>query len=715
MRFTPLNDLIRPPKHKVTNTWLLILGIATVFVIIALFMLNPLIQLIILRSFQWRQYIAGTGYFWLYSLLYQVIVFVLVLIMVILIVLYVTLAERKLIAYFQVRQGPNRAGPWGILQPFADMFKILIKEDITPLAADKWVYNLAPLLIFLPTLLVFAVMPLTKGYVEMDHRTVPLDTPADRELHEDWHGYNILDITFAKNTKQKNVKKKPDLENNIQLALGADFIARTTRSIGATTIYTTPNIKRAYDEYEGPDKPPPPRLGSELSYLEFTGQGIPVRTTDGKHILWLKPEASSTTDGDAEKEILENYSLHFFTPEDNKFIVEQTDNGNILLTAGNTVKTLALDGDPFTFDLGDEKLKVRWQTTQTYSFYLIPRDINIGVLFIVAITSLAVIVIFMAGWGSNNKWSLFGAMRSAAQMISYEVPMGLSLLGVVMMAGTTSMVGLVEAQKGLWFVVPQFLGFLIYFTCSIAEVNRCPFDLPEAESELVGGFHTEYTGLKFGFFFLAEYANMFIVAALATVIFFGGWYGPGFLDDWTVSLFGRFTSGLIWFFLKSWLFVAVLIWIRSTFPRLRVDHVMEFAWKVLIPLALLNLLYTGFFTFSDWRLTPWLHNQWLIRENYIYAIFRYPNYILSVPLLIAVFLLIATDIRGRYKEIKARHEVVWSPPDEVRDVPALRHEAKEIKDEYDYTHKGFQFGKWLRGSETEKDVPGYKEDQDDGH
>jgi len=714
MKFKPLNDLKRPPKQVWSAGWKIAAFIVGIVVIAALIWLDPLLQLIVHRSFQWRQYVANTSFFWLWSLLWQAIVFIMILIMVILIVLYVTLAERKLIAYFQVRQGPNRAGPWGILQPFADMLKILIKEDITPLAADKWIYNLAPILIFLPTLLVFSVLPLTKGYVEMNHESISTDTPHNRQLHEDRYGYNILDLTFAKNNRQATVKKKPDLENNIQLALGLDYIARANGSIGVVTVYSTPDMKRAYDEYEGPDKPPPPRLESELNYdLNFTGSSLPIRTPDAKHELWVKPKELPIADG-SEREF-KDYQLYFSTPDDHQFIVEEKDDGSLLLTSGNVQQVLQLDGDPYTFEVGDKKIMARWQSKQTYTFYLIPRDINIGILFIVAVTSLAVIIIFMAGWGSNNKWSLFGAMRSAAQMISYEVPMGLSLLGVVMIAGTTSMVGLVEAQKGLWFVIPQFLGFLIYFTCSIAEVNRCPFDLPEAESELVSGFHTEYTGLKFGFFFLAEYANMFVVAALATIIFFGGWYGPGFLDDWSVALFGRFTAGLMWFFLKAWIFVAVMIWIRSTFPRLRVDHLMEFAWKVLIPLALINLLFTAAIQFSDWNWTTWVHNQWMIRENYLFAIFSYPNYIFTVPLLIIIILLVLTDIRGHYKEIKSRYKIAWSPPHDEH-VPSMRKELAKPVDDYEYIHKGFKFGKWLKGNETEKDVPGYKGDEPgDGH
>ena len=703
MRFTPLNDFRRPPKQRIHPGWVaafIIIGIAGLILLFAAspISLNKILQALITWTFQWRQSWASTGWFWAFSLIWQLIIFVVILVIVIIVVLYTTLLERKLLAYLQIRQGPNRAGPWGIIQPFADMIKLLIKEDITPLDVDKWVYNLAPLLIFVPTLLVFATLPMTKGYIEMDHRNVLLNSEDQRAQIEKLYGYNILKIAYA----------KKDLygDNTIQLGIGPDFIARATGSIGTSTIYTTPGEKRAYEQYEG-EKPPPPRVSSEVNYITPEGQSVLVRTPNGNHILWIKGEKIAGKPAEGEQETAK-YRLHLFGPANDKIVVEQGGDAGIIIDHNGTKTPLALNGEPAEIQLGDEALKLSWQTKQTYVFYLIPRDINVGILYIVAVTSLAVIVIFMAGWGSNNKWSLFGAMRSAAQMISYEVPMGLSLLGVVMMAGTTSMVGIVEAQRHLWFVIPQFLGFLIYFTCATAEVNRCPFDLPEAESELVAGFHTEYTGLKFGFFFLAEYANMFVVSALASVLFLGGWYGPWFLDNWSVALFGQFTSGLIWFFLKAFFFLSVLIWIRGTFPRLRVDHMMEFAWKALIPLALFNLLATGLFAFSDWRFTTWIQNQWRIRQDYIFAVFKYPNYYFSVPLLIFIFLLLVTDIWGHYKEVRMRYEVKWSPPEGIPLVPDLRAELARPIDEYEYAHKGFKYGKWLKGSETEKDVPGYK-------
>ncbi len=211
---------------------------------------------------------------------------------------------------------------------------------------------------------------------------------------------------------------------------------------------------------------------------------------------------------------------------------------------------------------------------------LIARDLNLGLLYILAVSSVGVIGIFMAGWGSGNKYSLLGGMRTAAQIISYEIPLVLSILSIIMITGSLSMAKIVEAQKGVWFIVYQPVAFLIYFISAIAEVNRAPFDIAEAESELVAGFHTEYSGMKFAMFFLAEYTNMFVVSAIAATLFLGGWQGP-------------FLPGTAWFFLKAYFLIFVMMWVRWTFPRLRVDQLMHFAWKFLLPLAFLNILVTA--------------------------------------------------------------------------------------------------------------------------
>jgi NADH-quinone oxidoreductase subunit H len=234
----------------------------------------------------------------------------------------------------------------------------------------------------------------------------------------------------------------------------------------------------------------------------------------------------------------------------------------------------------------------------TVSFQI--TDLNVGLLFILAVTSLGVYSIALAGWSSNSKYPLLGGLRSSAQMISYELSLGLGVVGVVMLSGTLSLRGIVEHQRGFglfdaltgslrhWNVFVQPLGFLVYFTSAIAETNRLPFDLPEGETELVGGFHTEYSSLKFATFFMAEYANMITVSCLATLLFFGGWLGPAFGPGWLRTILPIF-----WFSLKVFCFLFFYIWMRGTLPRFRYDQLMAFGWKFLLPVALLNILATS--------------------------------------------------------------------------------------------------------------------------
>ena len=214
------------------------------------------------------------------------------------------------------------------------------------------------------------------------------------------------------------------------------------------------------------------------------------------------------------------------------------------------------------------------------SIDMVISDVNIGILFILAVTSVGVYGIILGGWSSNNKYSLLGALRSAAQMISYELSLGLSLIGVIMISQSLSLVDIVDSQAKYWFVVLQPLGFLIYAISAIAETNRCPFDLPEAETELVAGFHTEYSSMKFALFFMAEYANIITVSAVGVTFFFGGWRGP-------------FLPPLAWFLIKMALCIFIFVWLRSTFPRFRYDQLMKFGWKILLPVALANILITG--------------------------------------------------------------------------------------------------------------------------
>jgi NADH-quinone oxidoreductase subunit H len=295
---------------------------------------------------------------------------------------YAMLAERKVLAWMQLRPGPNRVGPWGLLQPAADAAKMLFKEDLTPATADPLMYRFAPWLSMITAMAVFAVIPFSE---------------SDAGL---W-------------------------------------------SIG---------------------------------------------------------------------------------------------------------------------------------------------DVNAGILVIFALTSLGIYGISLAGWSSGSKYPLLGSLRSTAQMISYELAMTLSVVGVLILAGTTSLVGIVHAQNKLWFVVPQLAGFLIFIVTAVAETNRAPFDLVEAETELVGGFHTEYSGLRFGLFFIAEYLNMITVACITTLLFFGGWNPP----------FGlAIVPGIFWFVLKAGFVLFIYIWLRATLPRLRYDRLMAFGWKVLLPLATLNLMATA--------------------------------------------------------------------------------------------------------------------------
>jgi NADH-quinone oxidoreductase subunit H len=329
-----------------------------------------------------------------------VVKLVVILTAILLVVAYLTLLERKVLGYMQVRLGPNRVGPRGLFQPFADVFKLFVKEDLVPGGAEKFVFMLAPILIFVPSFLVWSVIP-----------------------------------------------------------------------FGET----------------------------------FTVGGMAI--------------------------------------------------------------------EPFI------------------------ADINIAVLFVLAISSIGVYGIILGGWASNNKFSLMGGLRSAAQMVSYEVPLGFAVVSVLLLSGTLSMVGIVESQRaaGMWWVVPGLLGFGIYFVCGVAETNRNPFDLPEAEAELVAGFHTEYSGMKFALFYLAEYMNMLLVSSLAVILFFGGWLPPfpNLLAGLWQSPALAWIPPVLWYFAKVMCFIFVYIWFRGTFPRYRFDQLMAVGWKWLLPLSLANVLLVG--------------------------------------------------------------------------------------------------------------------------
>ncbi|MGV3639187.1 MAG: NADH-quinone oxidoreductase subunit NuoH [Adhaeribacter sp.] len=226
--------------------------------------------------------------------------------------------------------------------------------------------------------------------------------------------------------------------------------------------------------------------------------------------------------------------------------------------------------------------------TALMSFVIIPfapgimvADINIGLLFFLAMSSMGAYSVILGGWASNNKYALLGAMRGAAQMISYEVFMGLALMGVVLLSGSFNLADIVEAQRGMWFVLPQLVGFVIFFIAGIAETHRLPFDIPEAESELSAGFHSEYSGMKFGMFFIGEYVGITLISSMVVTLYFGGWLGPAFLPP------------LFWFALKTFVFICIFILLRASMPRPRYDQLMSFGWKILLPLTLLNLVATA--------------------------------------------------------------------------------------------------------------------------
>jgi NADH-quinone oxidoreductase subunit H len=225
--------------------------------------------------------------------------------------------------------------------------------------------------------------------------------------------------------------------------------------------------------------------------------------------------------------------------------------------------------------------------TSLLSFAIIPlapgiavADLNIGLLFFLGMSSLAVYSVTLGGWAGNSKYALIGALRAAGQMVSYEVFMGLSLMGVVMLAGSFSLGDIVRAQQRVWFCLPQFAGLVIFLIAGFAETRRIPFDLPEADAELVAGFHAEYSGMKFGMFFLGEYVGITLISALTVVLFFGGWSGP-------------VLPPIVWFLGKTGLLIALFILVRASLPRLRYDQLMRLGWKVLLPLSLLNLLVTA--------------------------------------------------------------------------------------------------------------------------
>jgi NADH-quinone oxidoreductase subunit H len=232
-------------------------------------------------------------------------------------------------------------------------------------------------------------------------------------------------------------------------------------------------------------------------------------------------------------------------------------------------------------------------------------DFDIGVLYVIAVSSLGVVGVLLAGWSSNNKYSLIGAMRSGAQIVSYELSVGLSLLTIIILAGTMQFSAMVEGQANGWFLfkghIPAFIAFVVFLIASTAETNRGPFDLAEAESELTAGFHTEYSGIKFAFFFLAEYMNMFIVASIAATVFLGGWM-PFHVSGWSgFNTIMDYIPPFIWYIGKTFFIIWLMMWFKWTFPRLRIDQLLTLEWKYLLPINLVNILIMAFVVLMGWH------------------------------------------------------------------------------------------------------------------
>lgn len=343
---------------------------------------------------------------------------------VLMIVAYTVLAERKVLGWMQGRVGPNRVGPWGVLQPFADLFKFILKEDLIPDKSTKFMYFLAPLVALTCALLPIVVYPF----------------------------------------------------------------------------------------------------------------GPPIADPIG----WLVP----------------------YLP---------------------------------VFALAGEANFLAWLAEQAKEMPLTIARLDVGVLFVLAITSVGVYGIALAGWSSNNKYSLMGGLRSSAQMISYELAMGASILGVVLLSGSLDLHEIIWAQGQSSYklnIFPQFIGFVVFLIAAFAETNRVPFDLPEAETELVAGFHTEYSALKFALFFMAEYVNMFTVSVMIVVLFLGGWYIPGLTHIFEYGSIPYALASHVGFLLKIFFFLFLYIWVRGTLPRFRFDQLMNFGWKFLLPVAIGNVIVT---------------------------------------------------------------------------------------------------------------------------
>lgn len=731
--------------------------------------MDRLFQNVIENALQFRydKIVAGEP-IWPWALGVFLIGFLVLLVFVLIIVLYTTLLERKFLGWVQIRMGPNRVGPWGLLQPIADMIKLLVKEDIVPCAADRWLHLIAPLIIFVPTMLAFVVIPFGKGTVELPQQLVsptfkymwvkwinpdeaatlgypgpgwleaPVAVETDETTHKTWWVDKEIDheplylpvddsglpldkryrftqkrflrlpvkpkaqaqvgkteyAEYAMLIDYNSILRKYDVievkwpgkghQRIIELGLDSLLIDRVEKTYGQ--IIDSIGADTPEKEFDFGDKSKE-RFLNELN-TDFS-ESIAINnrkfgadcmvpafgTVEGKKLGWRdlytpdfksvafihgmisrKEKKGSLVFFPAQNgaktqnhaNLIEDYDLDTvdWIKAGGAFRIQRiTGGGYFVEDRSGTKTTLSNPGDSVTVPLGDTTVSLTLKDRQYYNIYLMGKNLNAGILYLFAVTSITVLGIFMAGFGSNNKWSLYGAMRSAAQLMSYEIPMTLAIIGPILMSGSLSTVEIVESQRALWFFIPQFLAWFIFVVCMTAEVNRNPFDLPEAESELVAGFHTEYTGLKFGFFFLAEYANMFVASAIMTVLFFGGWQGP------IIPFLGEFISSFIWFMLKTFVWLCIFIWFRATFPRFRIDQLMDYAWKILVPVALLNVITTGYFTYSDWFLQILKENNWRWYQGNILPLFtnEYTVYY-AVPAILIITILVIHESIGAYRD-----------------------------------------------------------------
>lgn len=412
---------------------------------------------------------------------------------------YLILAERKISAWAQDRLGPNRVGPWGILQPIADGIKFLLKEEIIPSHVDRLFYFLGPAIAVSTALLAFAVVPFGP--------TTPPPVLEDRRTDE----------MMAKARQPITAQEREKL------------------------------------------------LDSNTDYLvQSRGRIWPQTESEEAYVLAADRAYARANNVSSYEQRLAQYNA-------------------------------AYEQSPTDYNLG---------TLEGTQFVIAPH-VDIGIVFNFAIGSLAVYGIVLGGWSSNNKYSMLGALRSSAQLISYEIPLGMSVLGVMLVTGSLNLETIIDYQiHHGWNVIFQPLAALLFITSVFAECNRLPFDLPEAEQELVGGYHTEYSAMKFALFFLGEYTHMITTSFLVAVLFFGGWHFPGIN---VVPGVGGIILKLIVIAIKMALFIIFYMLIRWTVPRFRFDQLMGLTWKVLLPLALLNIVFVIFIKqlqWSEWVLLP---------------------------------------------------------------------------------------------------------------